>query len=169
VPRPRKYADVVVKSFSIEREVYARLKAVLAVQGKSISEEVNDLLKKRLAEFEGMQQKPLQGFVDYEALKRQHIRLSEETIRLTGALRKMGVYEELKELAQSLGLDFENLSNAEEIAAKLLKSWNGLKAHAHLFITLLETAKQKKEVERKLEEIRMHPQTSSLPSQATSA
>jgi predicted CopG family antitoxin len=88
VPRPRKYADVVVKSFSIEREVYARLRAVLAVQGKSISEEVNDLLQKRLAEFEGMQQKP---FVDYEALKRQHLRLSEETIRLTKMLRAMGV------------------------------------------------------------------------------
>jgi hypothetical protein len=52
-------------------------------------------------------------------------------------------------------LDSNSLSNAEEIAAKLLKNWKGLKTNVHLFITLLETAKQKKEVERKLEEKRM--------------
>jgi predicted CopG family antitoxin len=55
MPRPRKYADVVVKSFSIEREVYARLKTALAGQGRSLSEEVNELLKRRLAELEGLQ------------------------------------------------------------------------------------------------------------------
>jgi predicted CopG family antitoxin len=155
MPRPRKYADMVVKSFSIEREVYARLRAVLASQGRSISEEVNDLLQKRLAEFEGSHEKPLQGFVDYEALKRQHIKLSEETIRLTKMLRAMGVYEELKDMAQRLGLDSNSLSNAEEIAAKLLKNWKGLKTNVHLFITPLETAKQKKAIERKLEEKRI--------------
>ena len=34
MPRPRKYADTVVKSFSVEREVYTRLRARLA--GKPI-------------------------------------------------------------------------------------------------------------------------------------
>ncbi|MEM3459478.1 MAG: hypothetical protein QXQ64_10530 [Candidatus Bathyarchaeia archaeon] len=58
MPRPRKYAEVVVKSFSIEREVYMRLKAVLDGQGKSMSEEVNELLKRRLAELEGPQAYP---------------------------------------------------------------------------------------------------------------
>ncbi|MEM3698018.1 MAG: hypothetical protein QXQ94_11090 [Candidatus Bathyarchaeia archaeon] len=66
MPRPRKYADMVVKSFSIEREAYTRLKAALAVQGKSISEEVNELLRKRLAELEGIQGQPSQGAADYE-------------------------------------------------------------------------------------------------------
>ncbi|MEM3705570.1 MAG: hypothetical protein QXX59_06565 [Candidatus Bathyarchaeia archaeon] len=55
MPRPRKYADLVVKSFGVEREVYMRLKAVLDGQGKSVSEEVNELLKRRLAELEGPQ------------------------------------------------------------------------------------------------------------------
>jgi len=55
MPRPRKYADVVVKSFSVEREVYMRLKAILDDQGKSMSEEVNELLRRRLAELEGLQ------------------------------------------------------------------------------------------------------------------
>ncbi|MEM3666965.1 MAG: hypothetical protein QW222_07800 [Candidatus Bathyarchaeia archaeon] len=53
MPRPRKYGDTVVKSFCVERGVYGRLRAALAVQGKSISEEVNELLKRRLAELEG--------------------------------------------------------------------------------------------------------------------
>jgi len=54
MPRPRKYADTVIRSFSVEREVYTRLRARLAVQGKSISEEVNAHLRKRLAELEGV-------------------------------------------------------------------------------------------------------------------
>jgi len=49
---------VVVKSFSIEREVYARLKAALDGQGRSLSEEVNELLKRRLAELEDLQAYP---------------------------------------------------------------------------------------------------------------
>jgi predicted CopG family antitoxin len=55
MPRPKKYADMVVKSFSVEREVYARLKEALAARGKSMSEEVNKFLKRRLAELEGVQ------------------------------------------------------------------------------------------------------------------
>ncbi|MGB9854797.1 MAG: hypothetical protein ACPLRY_08375, partial [Candidatus Bathyarchaeales archaeon] len=58
MPRPRKYADVVVKSFSVEREVYMRLKAALGGQGRSVSEEVNELLKRRLAELEDLQAHP---------------------------------------------------------------------------------------------------------------
>jgi predicted CopG family antitoxin len=66
--RPRKYADTVVKSFSVEREVYTRLRAMLASQGKSISEEVNALLRKRLAELEGVEASA-QSNEDYDALK----------------------------------------------------------------------------------------------------
>jgi predicted CopG family antitoxin len=66
MPRPKKYADTVVKSFSVEREVYERLRAVLAVQGKSVSEEVNMLLKRRLAELEDSQE-PLREAVDGDA------------------------------------------------------------------------------------------------------
>ena len=74
IPRPRKYADTVVKSFSIDREVYTRLRARLAAQGKSISEEVNALLKRRMAELEGVTPSA-QGSEDYEALKSQHLKL----------------------------------------------------------------------------------------------
>jgi predicted CopG family antitoxin len=160
MPRPRKYADTVVKSFSIDREVYTRLRAVLASQGKSISEEVNALLKKRLAELEGIEAS-VQSKEDYEALKSQHLKLVEEVKRLTKPLEKDGVYESLMRFAHALGLDLTDLHNVEEIATKILQNWksqldeNIQPSHIHLFITLLEKGKQKKAIERKLTEIRL--------------
>jgi predicted CopG family antitoxin len=160
MPRPRKYADTVVKSFSVEREVYTRLRAILAAQGKSISEEVNTLLKRRLAELEGVAPSAYQN-ENYEALKSQHLKLVEEVKRLTKPLEKDGVYESLMRFAHALGLDLTDLHNVEEIATKILENWksqpdqNVQPSHIHLFITLLEKGKQKKAIERKLTEIRL--------------
>jgi predicted CopG family antitoxin len=160
MPRPRKYADTVVKSFSIDREVYTKLRAALAAQGKSISEEVNTLLHKRLAELEGVEASA-QANEDYEALKSQHLKLVEEVKRLTKPLEKDSVYESLMAFAYELGLDLTDLHNVEEIATKILKNWRGQldqnvqPSHIHLFITLLEKGKQKKDIERKLTEIRL--------------
>jgi len=113
MPRPRKYADTVIKSFSVEREVYTRLRAMLVAQGKSISEEVNTLLKKRLAELEGVEDSA-QSNEDYDALKSQHLKLVEEVKRLTKPLEKDGVYESLMRFAYELGLDLADLHNVEE-------------------------------------------------------
>ena len=124
MPRPRKYADTVVKSFSVEREVYTKLRAALAAQGKSISEEVNALLRKRLAELEGVEASA-QSNEDYEALKSQHLKLVEEVKRLTKPLEKDGVYESLMRFAYELGLDLADLHNVEDIATKILKNWRG--------------------------------------------
>jgi len=160
MPRPRKYADTVVKSFSIEREVYTKLRAALAAQGKSISEEVNALLKRRLAELEGVEASAYQN-ENYEALKSQHLKLVEEVKRLMKPLEKDGVYESLMRFAYALGLDLADLHNVEEIATKILQNWRGQldqniqPSHIHLFITLLEKGKQKKAIERKLTEIRL--------------
>jgi predicted CopG family antitoxin len=160
MPRPRKYADTVVKSFSVEREVYTRLRAMLAAQGKSLSEEVNALLKRRLAELEGVASSAYQN-ENYEALKSQHLKLVEEVKRLTKPLEKDGVYESLMCFAHALGLDLTDLHNVEVIATKILENWksqldeNIQPSHIHLFITLLEKGKQKKAIERKLTEIRL--------------
>ncbi|MEM3823329.1 MAG: hypothetical protein QXH87_00165, partial [Candidatus Bathyarchaeia archaeon] len=149
-----KYADTIVKSFCVEREVYESLRAVLAAQGKSISEEVNELLKKRLTELKGVEQ-PSAEALDYEALKREHVRLTEETARLTRLLQKSDEYDALKETAENLGLNPQTLENAEEVATKLLQTWEGLKAPAHIFITLLETAKKRRQIEKQIEKIRL--------------
>ncbi|MEM2702841.1 MAG: hypothetical protein QXR45_06745, partial [Candidatus Bathyarchaeia archaeon] len=122
-------------------------------QGRSISEEVNELLKKRLAELKGGEQ-PSNEAPDYEALKREHVQLMEESIRLTKLLQKTGQYDALIETLENLGLNIETLENMEEVKAKLLQTWNGPKAPAHTLITLLETIQKRKQIEKQLEKIR---------------
>ncbi|MEM2780948.1 MAG: hypothetical protein QW791_08825 [Candidatus Bathyarchaeia archaeon] len=144
---------MIVKSFCVERAVYESLRAILSAQGRSISEEVNELLKKRLAELKGGE-KPTIGALNYEALKREHVQLMEESIRLTKLLQKTGQYDALIETLEDLGLNTETLENIEEVKAKLLQTWNGPKAPAHTLITLLETIQKRKQTEKQLEEIR---------------
>jgi hypothetical protein len=152
MPRPRKHAETIVKSFSLERQIYERLKQALAVRGRSISEEVNELLHKRLAEIEGSEALAKESS-NYEALKREHVKLAEEVNRLIKLLQREGAYNQLMEMVAELGLDTE-LNNANEVIAKLLHKWTEDKTALHIFITLIETSKQKKTIERKLEQIR---------------
>ena len=76
-------------------------------------------------------------------------------------MKKDGVYESLMRFAHALGLDPAELHNVEEITTKILKNWrehlnqNAQPSHIHLFITLLEKGKQKKDIERKLTEMRL--------------
>jgi len=121
MPRPRKYAETIVKSFSLERQIYERLKQALAVRGRSISEEVNELLRRRLAEIEGVEDSARDS-LNYEALKREHVKLAEEVNRLIKLLQREGAYNQLMEMIAELGLDTE-LNNAEEVIAKLLQKW----------------------------------------------
>jgi len=154
LPRPRKYADTIVKSFCVERPVYEALRTVLAGQGKSVSEEVNEFLKRRLAELKGQEQLGAEA-LDYEALKREHVRLMAEIMRLTRLLEKLEAYDALLDAAEKLGLNLETFDNAEEATAKLMQTWEGSKAALHIFITLLETVQKKRGVEQKLKEIRL--------------
>jgi len=153
VPRPRKHAETIVKSFSLERQVYERLKQALAVRGRGISEEINELLRRRLAEIEGVEAQAKESS-NYEALKREHVKLAEEVNRLIKLLQRDGAYDQLMETVAELGLDTE-LSNANEVIAKLMQKWSEDKTALHIFITLIETSKQKKTIERKLDEIRL--------------
>jgi hypothetical protein len=153
MPRPRKHAETIVKSFSFERQIYERLKQALAIQGRSISEEVNELLRRRLAEIEGLEASTKDA-QNYEALKREHVKLAEEVNRLIKLLQKDGTYDQLMETVAELGLDTE-LNNAEEVIAKLMQKWQEDKTALHIFITLIETSKHKKDIERKLDEIRL--------------
>jgi hypothetical protein len=69
-------------------------------------------------------------------------------------LQREGAYNQLMEIVAELGLDTE-LNNAEEVIAKLMQKWSEDKTALHIFITLIETSKQKKTIERKLDEIRL--------------
>jgi uncharacterized membrane-anchored protein YjiN (DUF445 family) len=88
--------------------------------------------------------------LNYEALKREHVKLAEEVNRLIKLLQKDGTYNQLMEMVAELGLDTE-LNNANEVIAKLMQKWTEDKTALHIFITLIETSKQKKTIERKLE------------------
>ncbi|MEM3578439.1 MAG: hypothetical protein QXX51_08375 [Candidatus Bathyarchaeia archaeon] len=154
MPRPKKYVDAESHCFHVDGQVYARLKQVLSERfGKSISEEVNDLLRKRLAELEGTQP-PAYEAADYENLKREYAKLFDEVERLKAVLKKVGCYDELMSLVHELGLDFGDLHNMWDIVPELMQSWED-RGQAHLFISLMEKAKKKKELERKLTETRM--------------
>ena len=154
MPRPKKYVDAEPHCFHVDREVYARLKQVLAERfGRSVSEEVNDLLRKRLAEFEGTQPQAYET-VEYEALKHEYAKLFDEVERFKAVLKKAGCYDELISLVRELGLDFGDLHNMWDIVPKLMQSWED-RGQAHIFISLLEKAKKKRELERKLTQARM--------------
>ncbi|MEM2946880.1 MAG: hypothetical protein QXN96_01425 [Candidatus Bathyarchaeia archaeon] len=123
MPRPKKYVDAESHCFHVDGQVYARLKQVLSERfGKSISEEVNDLLRKRLAELEGTQP-PAYEAADYEALKREYAKLFDEVERLKAVFKKVGCYDELMSLVCELGLDFGDLHNMWDIVPKLMQSW----------------------------------------------
>ncbi|MEM3577258.1 MAG: hypothetical protein QXX51_02225 [Candidatus Bathyarchaeia archaeon] len=154
MPRPKKYVDAEPHCFHVDHQVYAKLKQILMEKfGRSVSEEVNDLLRKRLAELEGTQP-PAYETADYENLKREYAKLFDEVERLKTALKKLGCYDELIDLVRELGLDFGDLHNMWDIVPKLMQSWED-RGQAHQFISLMEKAKKKKELERKLTETRM--------------
>lgn len=154
MPRPKKYANGEAHCFHVDRDVYAKLKQILMERfGKSVSEEVNDLLRKRLAELEGTQL-PAYEAADYEALKREYAKLFDEVERLKAALKKAGCYDELIDFVRELGLNFGDLHNMWDVVPELMESWED-RGQAHQFITLMEKAKKKKELERELTETRM--------------
>jgi response regulator RpfG family c-di-GMP phosphodiesterase len=136
----------------VDGEVYDALRK--AVSPKKISYEIEDLMEKRLAELKGTEYRQ-EEHVDYEALKREHIRLVREVDRQEKWLRKRKVYDDLARLAVKVGLSPKDLSGLEEAAPKMMSEWKGLKEDVHLFITLLENVRAKRELERKLDEIRI--------------
>ncbi|MEM4727309.1 MAG: hypothetical protein QXD04_03545, partial [Candidatus Bathyarchaeia archaeon] len=124
------------------------------------AEQAERAARQRLAELEGRElpeeEGPTFDEVDYEKLKRRHNSLVREVDALEKRLVKRGVYGELRELAEKgLGLDVENFSNLDEVTPKLLKAYKGIPEDAHQFITLLETLREKRELESQLSQYRL--------------
>ena len=135
----------------LDEVAYKRLQEL--IKPKKISREIDDLIKRRIAELEGGEYNPAET-ADYEALKREHNQLVREAEKLRRHLKRRKVYSQLLQLAFNLGMK-EDLSNLDEVVPKILDSWDGWKEDAHQFITLLETIHSKRKIEQKLEEIRM--------------
>lgn len=142
------------RSFYVDMEVYSELKSLLAQLGRSMSEEINEFMVRRLAELKGETDKYRES-LDYGVLKRRFAKVVDEVEKLSNKLKRLGYYEDLRTLAFELGLDFGDLHNLSEIAPKILAEWDGPSEYAHIFISLAETAKEKRELEKKLKEIRL--------------
>jgi len=142
-----------VKSITLEPEPWARYRELLKLKAHcSASSEMNEFVKRRVAELEGL---PLEAPVEnYDELKRQHLELSNEAMHLEKILKREKVFDCLVALATELGISWLDLANLCEVSPKLLEGWDGLKEHVHLFITLLETVQEKKKVESILGGIR---------------
>jgi len=124
-----------------------------AIHPKSVSSEIGDFMRKRIAELSGQEAVPVsQEPVDYEAMDRDHDKLVREVDRQERWLKKRKVYSDLLKLAASLGVTSKDLSGLEEAAPNLLKEWTGLTEDAFKFISLLRNVRAKRELERKMTE-----------------
>jgi len=142
----------------IDDDVQTRFKQVMLSRKRSVSGEIEDHMKARINEHEGRADVNLEASAtDYEALKRQHIKLVAEADKLSKYLERTGKFDDLADFAKNLGLDFEAFNNLAELAPQMLEKWHvkgEAKENMHLFITFLETLKEKATVEARLEETR---------------
>jgi len=139
----------------LDEVAYKTLKKL--VRPRPVSREIDMLIRRRIAELEGREYDPLES-ADYEALKQEYTRLIREAERVTRMLQKRGTYQRLIDVTAEIE-DELGTKDLRIVAPALLDRWNEPKEDAHLFISLLETLKKNKEIEKQLEKIRRKHQT----------
>jgi len=143
----------IAKCIYLDPDIYERFKQVVYARGGKVGPEINEFMKRRIAELEG-EAAPTFNLAEYRLLKRRYGKLAKEVDNLKKRLTKRKAYELLRNLVNKLGLDFDNYSNIGEVAHSLREEWDGSTTDLNEFITLLETAGEKRQFERRLEEIR---------------
>jgi len=140
------------KAVTVYLDIAAYQKLRKLIAPKTISRELDDLIKKRIAELEGKEYDPLES-ADYEELKREYERMLKDTEKMERTLKKRGTYQKLiavtDEIEEELGT-----KDLKTVIPMLLDRWNEPKEDAHLFINFLEKLKKMKDAERQLEKIR---------------
>jgi len=142
------------RTLYIDDAVWERIQELVRLgYAKNASQLVNRLLEEALNKLSDSE-RPLG--LSYEALKSRHLALTRSVSNLVNRLERAygRQFRELFSLARRLGLDIKTLSNFELVAPKLISVWKENPTPLHLFITLLEQTKEKREIERKLKEIR---------------
>ncbi|MGB9854683.1 MAG: hypothetical protein ACPLRY_07780 [Candidatus Bathyarchaeales archaeon] len=139
--------------FYADLDVFNKFKKLVEAKGSTVSEELNIMIRERVAQFEGVKT-PILNPAEYDALKREYIRLSEEGRNISRKITKSPHYRELRSLAIKLGLDTRDFSNVGQITPRLLAEWKGPLSEAHNFITLLEMSSKMAKLEQRLTEIR---------------
>jgi hypothetical protein len=132
-------------------------------EGRKGSTRLREIIEEEIVRLQGRPTNPKET-MGYAELKSNHAKLVKEVDNLEKQIRKQKVYDQLEELAGKVGLDFDDFKNIDQVAPKLLKEWKQqdlggslipLPEHMHQFITLIELARDKREIEAKLTEIRL--------------
>lgn len=142
-----------------DREAFEEYKRLLKLQGKSLSEEIMDFVHRRLDELRGTVNPSAsdeETARKYKDLKKTHTSQEDEFKKMVEKLHKDPEYQGASELWGDLGL-LKDLSNLAEIIPKFIAAWK--KTHVdlgfmHEYVSLLELALEKKQVEQKLDELR---------------
>ena len=124
---------------------------------KPVSQEIEELIRKRLAELDGREYSPTETF-DYQDLKDRHTKLVRNIRKMEKDLKKDGAFSKLDVLARGFKIDTKAYSNLSEVTALMLKEYDtdgGTKENVHVFISLMEACKAKREIEAQLDAIRM--------------
>jgi len=144
-------------SLYLDPDAYEELKRLCRSRGISVSREIDELIRRRVAELEGREYDVVEE-ADYEAVKSEYQRLVREADRLKKLLEKRGTRRKLLQLTrrilEEMGLERVG-DRLREVSAEILRRWKDSKDDAHLYINLLELEKKKAEASRRLEEIRL--------------
>ena len=144
-------------SLYLDPDAYEELKRLCRSRGISVSREIDELIRRRVAELEGREYDVVEE-ADYEAVKSEYQRLVREADRLKKLLEKRGTRRKLLQLTRRI-LEEKGLERVggrlREVSAGILRRWKGNRDDAHLYISLLELEKKKAEASRRLEEIRL--------------
>ena len=146
-----------VVSIYVDPEAYMEMKQLCRDRlGVSVSQKLDELIRQWVEEATG---KEFREAVreDYGAMKQQHIKMVKELDRLERHLKKKKVLDDLVRMVQKSGLDTGTFNNLDEVALKLLDAWTRLEhssEDAHIFISYLELARDKKQLEQQLGELR---------------
>lgn len=145
----------------IDKGRYQELKEI--IRPKKISQELDDLILQRLFELRGNVKAEDQ--IDYDGLKKEHVRLLKDVEKFDRLLKDRNVYERLKNLAYDSGLEWDGriLDNLDKVSKGLLTQWKGVPEDAHTFISLLEAIQRKSEIEQQLELVRLRKIVPSSP------
>jgi hypothetical protein len=144
-----------------DKTLLKELKAAIKQSGGIVADELNELFRRRLAEFRGVGVDPNSSNEEagrrYEKLKARHTMLVDQVDRLQKQLRKFNggedTYDEACELLNSVGIKAD-YSNADEVIPKFIQSWKGSREFIHEYISLAELVRDKKQVEARLDEVR---------------
>jgi len=145
------------RTLYLDDELWDRLLQLVKLgYARNVSQLVNRLLADALGVV-AKSDELLEDF-SYDMLRKKHLKLSRELISLEKYMESYDDdYRALLELVTSLGLNPKELSNLDTIIPSLIKQWKGPRGPLHLFITLLEKAKEKKQIEQQLEAHRLKP------------